>query len=104
MQGSKTEEFIKKLNRNVYSYRHVIRGILLTLLIYLFFLGGAYYSCRGGTMHKLKCVAPEQIYTVNVCETNIMGEKSCRDFLVNDLDQFNEQFGHQNSSFYYNLT
>lgn len=85
----KNSEVIKEY---IFSWRKAIILALLIILSVLCFNIGQLSACRNGALVNGLCYTPEIIGTVNVCEFKQMGGVTCSEFIVNDIDKFNEEF------------
>jgi hypothetical protein len=93
MLNEKGKDFITK-------YKVAIATGLLVILVSMFFVLGAAYSCENGYLKGLKCVDPVAVATVSVCEYNpINCASNCQDFLIDDVGEFCAEFSRNPTSY-----
>ena len=80
------------------SWRRAIIVFLVCLLVFLAFRFGVNYSCQDGMLLNDRCVSPNIVDTITVCEIKGDCSKVCADVtaeagrkLMNELEIKNEQ-------------
>lgn len=83
----------KKNKVNIYKWKLAILAFLIVLLVAVSFWGGVITSCENGYLKGIKCIQPEKVATVSVCEYNpITCAANCKNALINDVDAFCNQY------------